>query len=60
MANDIRCPFGCYQRWKKKNNVWKTIQHHLYMNHGLEVIESHRVAREIAEGRRDKEVRCES
>lgn len=33
--------------WRKKQSLWREIQHHLYMAHHIDVIESHRLADEL-------------
>ena len=48
---DIKCPFeDCPQKWAPGKKTTKNdIQHHLYMTHNMEVIESHKVAEKTVE-----------
>lgn len=52
---DIKCPIEpCGAKWKMDREhslerLRKDIQHHLYMRHRVQVIESHKLARETIE-----------
>lgn len=52
---DIKCPIDeCYAKFRitrerSPDRIRKDLQHHLYMHHNVEVVESHQLAREAVE-----------
>jgi hypothetical protein len=58
--SDIKCPIEpCIQRFDftKIENARKDLQHHLYMHHGIGVIQSHEMTRHaIAQFQVDKDI----
>jgi hypothetical protein len=56
-GKDIKCP-QCFAKFRvtrehSLDRIRKDIQHHLYMHHSVEIIESHRLAREAIEKEED-------
>ena len=55
MSADIRCPIHdgqCFAKFKltrehSPERIRKDLKHHLYMHHGISVIQSHEMARHV-------------
>ena len=64
MAAEIRCPVDeceCYVKFRltrehSPDRIRKDLQHHLYMHHGISVIQSHEMARHVIAQLADKDI----
>ena len=45
-----KCAGQFFLRWRKVKMLQNELQHHLYMAHKLDVIESHKIAAELTAG----------